>query len=46
MGLVWALSPLLGWAVLDVELMVRTHGALNAAGLATATLCLPERRTR
>ncbi len=42
MGALWAISIVAGWAFLDLETMVRTHGALNAAALVVATLAWPQ----
>jgi YndJ-like protein len=38
LGIAWALSILTGFVFLDLETMVRTHGALNASAVLLATL--------
>jgi hypothetical protein len=38
MGIAWSLAILFGFAFIDLETMVRTHGALNAAAVLFATL--------
>jgi hypothetical protein len=44
MGIAWSLAILLGTSFLDLELMVRTHGALNALAVLLAVVSLPTGR--
>jgi hypothetical protein len=44
LGLAWATSMLLGDVPVDIETMVRTHGALNGVGLLLATFHAVGRR--
>lgn len=44
MGIAWSLAILLGTSFLDLELMVRTHGALNALAVLLAAVSLPTGR--
>jgi hypothetical protein len=38
MGIAWSMAILTGWAFLDLETMVRTHGALNATAVLLVVL--------
>lgn len=43
LGIAWAVSVLTGFVFVDLETMVRTHGALNATAVLLATLGLHRR---
>ena len=44
MGIAWAWSIWLGIGFIDLDLMVRTHGVLNASGVLIATFALRDQR--
>ena len=41
LGVAWATATMLGVSFLDIDVMVRTHGTLNLAGVLLATLSWP-----
>ncbi|HEY0444557.1 MAG TPA: YndJ family transporter, partial [Candidatus Limnocylindrales bacterium] len=45
MGIAWSVAILLGVRFLDVDAMVRSHGALNATAVLIAVVALPRRAT-
>lgn len=45
LGIAWSVALALGTTFLDLDVMVRTHGALNALAVTCAALALADRKT-